>query len=393
MIGKGLPRMDHGNAGTHANQPDILIGTCWFNESPHSVCSFLRNMSSAATAIGLRHELVVFDARHERDPALRRMIVHQTGARLIRNQVDAYPNKNHGVAHIIDLANSMEARLVAVMDPDWFVSDPTTSLSGLLSPLFSSSASFVLPDIGSYAGRINILVGRTLVHMTFPELSRILPTPFPGCFAGITSSVKAITSAPTYHLDWGGEWDLVAGACERGLSIEAPNIGMVNVRHRSHASKAGDAHQIWRAGLCGLTLNQVIRADRSRQVPEKHFPDWPFPEGSASEQIAALRSVYDSLTPPSQEAARLLEFMVLTPLACLLDGVPSDAVIPEVTSGQPYSRAVLHNMTPLALHAARGAMIASGGWENARLNALRGAFFGTWSDETECLARARIGEW
>lgn len=377
-----------------ARRPLIVWGTCWLDETTAVLSDALRWSGRAVHALEAEIVQVVFDARHDRQDGERAQVAATTGAHILVHDIEAYPNKNLGVALIAAKADALGADVVAVVDADWVFHDYKQFVQGLLAPILTGRVAGVLPDISRWAGRANRLVGEPAMRLLQPGMDAVVRTPMPGAVAATPEALCGVTAAPGYHYDWGGEWDIASGFWS-SVPIMCPELGMVNVRHRNTASKAGDAYQIWRAALnregtaeLALVDEDIVTA-AAKQLGAQAILERL--QGSATEQLRAFAA-----KPPVADAIAAtvtqLVPMVLAPLALLVDGTDTRFMsFPEKDTLEPYSRPALGPLSILAAHAA-GSALSAGGPGRHDLVPESGGPLGTWDPEKAAAARSLVEE-
>lgn len=341
----------------------IVWGTCWLYEERETLCSFMKSSINILSKIGLEVYTVVFDAKYKRDEREIEKVEEDIECIVISNMCEIYPNKNYGVAVISKIAYKLGTDYIAVVDSDWKVRDFWFFINNLLYPILAENQDIVIPDIGTAAGRCNILIGKPILNMFYPEYAAKVPTAFPGAFIGITEKVCEITLKDTYHFDWGGEWDIVANSCKMDMKIASPMLGMQNVRHRSNHSKIYDSFQIWRACMENLTED---RFELSKKFEENIILDDSFVEvmmsieESASKQIEKLVDIskHTKLTKTQLQ----LIYMVLLPLAGIMDNEYDYESLVDLETDiiQPYERDELYKISLIVPHCVQAAIDCSG---------------------------------
>lgn len=345
------------------SKKSIVWGTCWLYEERETLCSFMKSAIDILTKIGLEVYTVIFDAKYGRDEREIEKVEEDIECIVISNRCEIFPNKNYGVAVISKIAYKLGTDYIAVVDSDWKVKDFGFFINNLLYPILVENRDIVIPDISTAAGRCNILIGRPILNMFYPEYADKVSTAFPGAFSGITEKVCEITLKDTYHFDWGGEWDIVANSCSMDLKIASPVLGMQNVRHRSNNSKIYDSFQIWRACMENLTEE---RFELSKKFQESIIPDDPFVQVMMSIEVSASKQIEELIdmskhTKLSKTQLQLV-YMVLLPLAGIMDNEYDyeNLVDLETDITQPYERAELHKIALIVPHCVQTAIDCSG---------------------------------
>lgn len=341
----------------------IVWGTCWLYEERETLCSFMKSAINILSKIGLEVYTVVFDAKYKRDEREIKKVEEDIECIVISNMCEIFPNKNYGVAVISKIAYKLGTDYIAVVDSDWKVRDFGFFINNMLYPILAENQDIVIPDISIAAGRCNILIGRPILNMFYPEYADKVPTAFPGAFIGITEKVCEITLKDTYHFDWGGEWDIVAQSCNMNMKIASPMLDVQNVRHRSNHSKIYDSFQIWRACMQNLTKE---RFELSKKLQENVILDSSFVETMMSIEVSASKQIEKLIdmskhTKLSKTQLQLI-YMVLLPLAGIMDNEYDyeSLVDLETDITQPYERTELHKIALIVPHCVQAAIDCSG---------------------------------
>ena len=168
---------------------------------------------------------------------------------IILNRLNIFPNKNYGVALITNYAHKLNIPYTVIVDPDWNIKENYSFTKNIISKLIEKDYDILIPNIKKASGRSNILIGRTVINLFYPEYKNILKSVFPGALAAKTDKLYKIIKDKDYHFDWGGEWDIVALAIRNNMKISSAPVDVKNIRHRSNISKSQDSFQIWKAIL------------------------------------------------------------------------------------------------------------------------------------------------
>lgn len=367
----------------------IVWGACWYYESCYTLIQFLSNASKLLEKHYKNSIIVVFDADATRSHQQRDEVESSIqNCILIKNNINIYPNKNFGVAAIVKTAEQLNADYVAIVDPDWSVVEYSELISILLKPLVEHRADVVIPNIGDMAGRCNLLIGKPVIQLFYPEYVDTVRTAFPGICSGTVTSLQRIVSSNRYHYDWGGEWDIFALSCLHGFEIASPEIQVVNMRHRSNSSKMEDAFQIWRAVFCHITAEQLTGATESyASVSPPESPLLPFYSSSFIELSLDKQLQYMYEYNVRGTLVQLF-YMVLTPIKSLLGGcIPS---IDPIDMGQnPYTRGELDELSkfiPYFVSRLLWLQKVSAGELIHHANNLKGGYWSDWTCETQASA-------
>lgn len=355
------------------SKKSIVWGTCWLYEELETLCFFMKNAIDILSKMGLEVYPIVFDAKYNRDEREIKKVEEDIKCIVISNMCEIYPNKNYGVAVISKIAYKFGTDYIAVVDSDWKVEDFRFFINNLLYPIIAENQDIVIPDINTAAGRCNILIGRPILNMFYPEYADRVPTAFPGAFIGITEKVCEITLKDTYHFDWGGEWDIVADACNMHMKIASPMLDMQNVRHRSNHSKVYDSFQIWRACMENLTEERFELSNKFQRNPifNDSFIEFMMSiEATASKQIEKIIDM-SKHTKLSKTQLQLV-YMVLLPMAGIIDNKYDyeNLINIETDIARPYERNELYKMALIVPHCVRVAISCSGkSFETIKKNA------------------------
>lgn len=371
-----------------SEKSSIVWGVCWLNEPTDILIRFIKNTVRAISSLGFFAYPVIFDAKYERN-------VDEVGhiskwirnCLVIPNKINIYPNKNYGVAAISQFAYDLNTEYVAVVDPDWQVEEYSTFIQQLLCPLYKKHAQIVIPDIGAEAGRSNLLIGKPVVSLFYPEYTDIIQTAFPGSLVGLTETIHSITASPDYHFDWGGEWDVISIAASHNIKIASSPANVENTRHRSNVSKTFDAFQIWRAIFSnGDIINRYenLRQFQDRCTPFDHFSEIFLEHRlSARDQIELVHRI------AVNDTQRQLLYMILYPIASILREISS---IPPIQQGGtvPYDKEEMNRVSMLAPYCVKSALLCSShnmeeiGQSTKRLT---GQFWSDWDEASQAHAR------
>ncbi|MDD4188136.1 MAG: hypothetical protein PHX04_05225 [Bacilli bacterium] len=267
----------------------IVWGTCWYNESSKTIIDFFKETENILKFMNLSYSFVIFDAVYNRENEEINLIKESINCNVIQNQHPCFPNKNYGIYAIVNVANFNHSDYVAVVDSDWKIENYVNFVKGLLLPIIEGDSEIAIPNIESSAGRSNYMLGVPMIKLFYPEAHNTVKTPFPGVFAAVTSKMQTIITSENYHFDWGGEWDIVAGAINLNLQIISSSLGVRSTRHRSSYSKTSDAFQIWRSLFQGVgksKIVEVVNFNGKIDIPNRYNNLKNILSGSASKQVS-----------------------------------------------------------------------------------------------------------
>lgn len=371
-----------------SEKSSIVWGVCWLNEPTDTLIRFIENTVRAISSLGLFAYPVIFDAKYERSIDEVRHISKWLGdCLIIPNKINIYPNKNYGVAAISQFAYDLNAKYVAVVDPDWQVEEYSAFIQQLLRPLHTKHAQIVIPDIGAEAGRSNLLIGKPTVELFYPEYADIIQTAFPGSLVGLTETVHSITASPGYHFDWGGEWDVISIAASHNIKIASSPANVENIRHRSNASKSFDAFQIWRAVFSNGDI--ISRYENLQQFQDRCTPFDQFSEILLEHRLSAREQIELVCRIAVSDTQRQLLYMILYPIASILREISS---IPPIQQDGPvpYDKGEMSRVSMLAPYCVKSALLCSShNMEEIGRSAKRltGQFWSDWDETSQAHAR------
>lgn len=369
----------------------IVWGTCWFNEPIETVANFYTNTISVLSSIGLKVFPVVFAAKSEHNEAeLNYLLDKIKDIIILPNSINIFPNKNYGVAAIANVAYKLNSDYTAVVDPDWSIDEFESFVSNILTPIIHNEADIVIPDIVSAAGRSNLFLGNTAISLFYPEYKDIIKTAFPGSFVALTDRIYEIVENDTYHFDWGGEWDIISIAINKGMKIVSMPVEVENIRHRPNTSKIFDAFQIWRAILGNETIPN--RYGNVVKYTNDLLPYNDFTSKMLSGRYSVLEQIKMVDEYATTDTERQLLYMILYPLAMLLGEIEKVPDI-EKTSKVPYDKNEIHSIAKLAIYCAQSAILCSNksiSEINNRAKTVTNGFWGDWNTDNQKVAMNKI---
>lgn len=356
---------------------DIVWGTCWYNEPVEKLIEFLKNTISSLQKMGFNVVPVVFDARYvhnEKDIELIKKEIDNV--KVILNHLNVFPNKNYGVALITNLAYELKIEHVAIIDPDWNIKQSNEFVEKIMNKLIEDNNDILIPNIKDASGRSNLLIGRTVIELFYPEYLDILQSVFPGAVAAKTNQLYKIVNDDEYHFDWGGEWDIISLAVNNKMKIASSSVEVVGVRHRSNASKMQDSFQIWKAIFSNKDI--INRYENIKKFNIKNKEHRLYKLISDKSNILDIIDVINSNNPSKTEQQIL--YMILYPLALLMGVITT--VPKPLDVEMPYDKKELYEIKDLAIYCMKLSLINSDIkdiYEKA-INA-KGEYFSKWNTE------------
>lgn len=329
---------------------EIIWGTCWFNESINTVIDFLLESTKVLSSLNVKVIPIIFEAKIEHSEDEIKFIKSKIkDVIILQNNYDIFPNKNYGVAAIMKKAKELNIEYTAVVDCDWDITKSKYHMENMILALVNKNIDIIIPNIESSAGRSNILIGRTVMNLLYPEYQDTLVTPFPGSILGKTNKLYEIVNSDNYHYDWGGEWDLISLAISKNMKIESYPVKFNSVRHRCNLSKIEDSFQIWRAILSSIETKERIK----NIVDYKHVIK---PYNNLSKKILygnynviELINIINSNDTSNTE--KQLLYMIIYPIA-YLTGIINE--IPKIDNNEnPYDKDELNRTSQLGIYCAK----------------------------------------
>jgi len=324
----------------------IVWGTCWYNESADTLIEFFKNSIKVLEELNFEVIPIVFDARYKHNFEDINLIKREIkNVIIILNNLNIYPNKNYGVALITNMAKEKGINYVAIVDPDWDVIERKQSISNMVFNLINMNFDILIPDIDSASGRSNLLIGRTVVKLFYPEYNDILKSPFPGAVAAKTEKLYDIVNSDDYHFDWGGEWDIVALAIDKNMHIGTSPISVVGVRHRTNTSKMNDSFQIWKAIFENPSI--ITRCKNINNFALINHNNKLYELIKDKSDIKEIIKIIENSNPTKTE--RQILYMILYPVALIMHKI---AEIPPVDNSNemPYNKDELYEVFEIGIY-------------------------------------------
>ena len=366
----------------------VVWGCCWFNEDVKTVIAFINKAIKEAYNKNIELLPVLFVANTGIDDDSISLVKESVnGIVIFKNTIDIYPNKNYGIYAIVNYANEIKSDYVSVVDPDWTIDECNKFLDTILSPIINDEADIVIPNIGYAAGRSNILVGRSILELFYPDYKDTIITPFPGVFAATTECVYKIVISDDYHFDWGGEWDLLSYSIKNKMRIVSKNVDVINVRHRSNNSKTNDSYQIWRAAFSNIEIIDRFYHLKKFKL-NCSFNKEIYNEITNLSDIKDIISVLEENEINNTEAQIL--YMVFYPLSCLMDNKIYNYTIAN-NIGVPYDKSEIKDIANIAFMCVANCLKDKDPKiivNNAR--SIKGGYFGEWDAENIKEAKKNI---
>ena len=328
-------------------QKRIVWGTCWLNEPVDMLVEFFNSSIKSLNLMGFEVIPIVFHAKYEQNHDDINFVKENIkDIIIIYNKINIFPNKNYGVALITKMAMKCNSPYLAIVDSDWNIKENYSFVKKMLDALINGNKDIIIPNIGDSSGRSNILIGKTVLTLFYPDYREIIETAFPGSVIGLTSKLYNIISSPYYHFDWGGEWDIISLAIHNKMNIDSVLVDVKNIRHRNNKSKMNDSFQIWRAILGN---NDMIK--RSKYLKEYGLNNrsniiskYPLSEDTTTDELI-------SLFENGNKTERQVLYMILYPIA-FLTGQLKEIPIIETSNGDPYDKEELKKISDVAIYCA-----------------------------------------
>ena len=360
----------------------IVWGTCWFNETIDTLINFYHSSIDSLTAMNFEVVPIIFDAKYIHNKTDIEYIKKKLkDVIIIENNTNIFPNKNYGVSLITRLSYNLNCEYTAIVDSDWNIKENYSFIQNIFLTLINNNADIVIPDIGNASGRSNILIGKTVVNLFYPEYKEILKTVFPGSVIARTPSLYKIVSNKLYHYDWGGEWDVISIAISQQMKICSSFVDVENMRHRPNNSKIFDSFQIWRAIFNNEEIidrakylksyNKTVTSYNklSKKVLEKDY------------SICDLINIFEKYNITDTE--RQILYMILYPIA-FLSGEIIEMPIIDIKNKAPYEKKELNKISDFAIYCAQMAL------KNCDINklfnnakSLNGKYLSDWNQKNQ----------
>ncbi len=282
---------------------------------------------------------------------------------------------------ITNKAYELNIPYVAIVDSDWNIQKNYSFVRNIILTLMDYKYDILIPNIGMSAGRSNILIGKTVVNLFYPEYKDVLLTPFPGAVVAVTNKLYMIVNNKNYHYDWGGEWDIISLAIKNNMKINTSFVEVLPARHRPNDSKIKDSFQIWRAILSNEDIinrfDNLIKYDKKVKPYNKLSKLLLNKNNSINEMIDIIEK------NSSTETEQQLLYMILYPIAYIL-GKIDDVSIMESSNKVLYDEAEINMISDLAIYCCRLALISC---DIAKVcdksKKINGKYFSSWSIETQ----------
>jgi len=327
----------------------IVWGTCWFNESIEILVNFYNESLKSLKTLNYEVKPIIFSAKLNRSQEDIKQIKNSIPEVIIlQNTTNIFPNKNYGVALITKIAKEKNIDYIAIVDSDWDIKENSSFVNNTVMKLIDGQYDIIIPNIGDASGRSNLLIGRTIIHLFYPDYKDLILTAFPGSLVCKTQKLYEIISDENYHYDWGGEWDIIAIAIKNNMNINSFPVQVDNVRHRPNNSKMQDSFQIWRAVLSNEDiLKRYDNLEKSSIVIDNN--------DTLTKEIITKTSVSDFINILSRndlnETQKQILYMIIYPLAFLIGEIKTIPIIEDYTN--PYKKEEMKKYLNLALYCAK----------------------------------------
>lgn len=324
----------------------IVWGTCWFNESKETLIDFYEKSTETLSKLGFEVVPIIFDAKYKHDKNdIECIKCRINNAIILQNHTNIFPNKNYGVALITNKAKELKITFLSIVDSDWKTNENHSFVKEALTSLSNDESDIIIPNIGAAAGRSNVLVGKTVINLFYPEYKNTLLTPFPGLLIANTLKLYLIVNDENYHYDWGGEWDIISLAIKNKMKIDSVQADVTGVRHRANDSKIFDSFQIWKAVLSN---DDIVSRFKHLLEYNKHLP----PSNELSKLLLNKENdILDIINiinnEKTTEPERQLLYMIFYPLAYILGKIKKIPII-EV-GNELYNKNELDKISDLAI--------------------------------------------
>lgn len=353
----------------------MVWGTCWYNEPVDVLIKFLKKSIDTLKNMNFNVTPIVFDARFvHNDNDIKLIKKEIKNVVIILNLLNIFPNKNYGVALITNMAHELKIKYITVVDPDWDIKENYSYVKKILLSLIDNDYDLLVPNIGMASGRSNILIGRTVIKLFYPEYEDILLSVFPGAIAAKTSKLYQIVNDDDYHFDWGGEWDIVSLGIRNNMRISSSAVDVTNVRHRSNTSKMQDSFQIWKAILANDDIIDRYKNVEKFSVSNKNNRFYNLI--SDSDNIMKIIDIISNNNP--SETEKQILYMILYPLALIMGEITT---IPEVDTKNkvPYDKKELYDISEFAIYCMK-IVLKNSNINNINKNAktVNGTYFSKW---------------
>lgn len=325
---------------------DIVWGSCWYNEPVNILIDFLKESIKSLEKLDFNVIPIVFDARfihNENDiKTLKKEIKNII---VILNHINILPNKNYGVALITNISYKLNIKYMAIVDPDWNIKENKNFVESIILDLIDNNYDLLVPNIGTASGRSNILIGKTVIQLFYPEYINILQSPFPGAIVAKTSKLYKIVNDNDYHFDWGGEWDIISLGIRNNMNISSSFVNIEGVRHRTNVSKMQDSFQIWKAILSNDDV--IDRYNNVKRFEIKDKTNRFYNLISKDNNITEIIEIINNNNP--SETEKQILYMILYPLAIIIGKMNN---IPKIDIGGkiPYNKNELYSISELAIY-------------------------------------------
>lgn len=370
----------------------IVWGTCWLNESISTLIEFYNTSICSLKKMNFDVIPIIFDAKYEDDKQELKYINNNIkDVIIIKNNVNIFPNKNYGIALITNRAHFLNADYTAIVDSDWNIKANYSFINNILLSLIKNNSDVLIPNISDASGRSNILIGKTIITLFYPDYKEILKTAFPGLVVAKTEKLYDIVNDKTYHFDWGGEWDIISIAINKKMKINSAYVDVENVRHRPNTSKIFDSFQIWRAVLGNYTI-----LSRFENLYNCNIDVQPY--NNISREILNNNCTIDRMikileSNDSTNTEKQILFMILYPIL-FLSGKNIKEPIIEFSNKIPYDKKEIKKISNFAIFCAKKLLTECNIIDTfERCQNINGKFLSKWNFAVqEDLLKESVGE-
>ena len=332
----------------------IVWGTCWFNEPIDILINFYKSSIESLQKMNLDVIPIIFDAKYNNNEKdLNYIRKNINNVIIIKNKINIFPNKNYGVALITNKSYELNTDYTAIVDSDWNIKENYSFINSILLTLIKNNDDIIIPNIGNASGRSNVLIGKTVITLFYPEYKDIIKTAFPGSLVAKTSKLFTIVNDQEYHFDWGGEWDIISLAINHNMKIDSAFVEVENIRHRPNTSKIFDSFQIWRAILGNKRITKrfkYLQLYNKKIVPYNKISKMILLNDYSITELIEMLENYDITDTEKQ-----ILYMILYPIAFLTGQITKIPII-KSNGKMPYDKQEINKISDLAIYCAKKAL-------------------------------------
>jgi len=362
----------------------IVWGTCWFNEELDTLINFYISSLKSLKKLNVNVIPIIFVAKLNCDKnEIEKIKSRINDVIILENTTDIFPNKNYGVALITNKANEINSDYVAIVDCDWDILESNSFIDNTVKKLISNNCDILIPNIKDASGRSNLLIGKTIINLFYPEYKNTLLTAFPGSLIAKTSKMYVIVNDFNYHFDWGGEWDIISLSIKNNFKICSFEVNVKNTRHRMNNSKMNDSFQIWRA----LFLNDDIlkRFNNLKKCRISINKNTKLKQKLSSKKYSLLEMINVIMEENPSDTELQILYMILYPIGFLSGELTEIPYIEDKKT--PYNKEELNNVIDIALYCAKIALMDLDiNKINIKSENIQGKFLSQWNKEKQNMA-------